>query len=46
MIRDILAKDREEHQEQMAQMIQVIMRLSRKKGVVDDIGFVNMVTRV
>ena len=30
----------------MAQVIQVIMRLSREKGVVNDAGFVNIVTRV
>ena len=30
-LREILARDKEEHREQMAQMIQVIMRLSREK---------------
>ena len=38
---EILVKDREEHREQMAHMMQVIMRLSREIRVVDDAGFVN-----
>ena len=45
-LREILARNKEEHREQMAQMMQVIMRLSREKRVVDDAGFVNTTTRV
>ena len=42
----ILNRDREEHREQMAQMMQVIMRLSRGKEVVDDFGSVNIAAKV
>ena len=42
-LQEILARDREEHREQMAQ---VIIRLSREKEVVDDADFVNTVSRV
>ena len=45
-LREILARDKEEHREQMAQMMQVIMRLSQEKGVVDDTSSVNTATRV
>ena len=44
-LQKILARDREEHRKQMAQMMQVIMRLSREKGVVDDAGSVNIAVR-
>ena len=43
-LREILVRDRKEHHKQMAQMMQVIMRLPRKKGVINDIGFVNATT--
>ena len=45
-IQEILPRDIEEHREQMAQVMQVIMRLSREKGVVDDADSVNTVIRV
>ena len=34
-LQEILAKDRDEHREKMAQMMQVIMRLSQEKRVVE-----------
>ena len=36
-----MARDREEQREQMAQMMQMIMRQSHEKGVVDNTGSVN-----
>ena len=44
-LREILARDHEEHCEQMAQMMWVIMRMARKKRTIDDISFVNTVTQ-
>ena len=41
-----MAKEMITHMEQMAQMMQVIMRLSRKKRVVDDASSMNTATRV
>ena len=45
-LREILARDREEHQEQMAKVMQVIMRSSREKGAVDEAGSVSTITGV
>ena len=39
---EILERDPKEHRKQMAQMMQVIMRLSQEKKVVDDVGSVNI----
>ena len=44
-LREILARDREEHREQIAQMMQIIIRPSHEKGVVDDTDSVNATTR-
>ena len=44
-LREILLRDREEHREQMTQIMQVIMRLSRDKEVANDVGSVNTATR-
>ena len=41
----MLVRDHEEHHEQMAQMMQIIMRIARKKGTVNDANFVNTVAR-
>ena len=38
-LQEILTRDREEHRQQMAQMMQVIMRMARDKAIIDDIGF-------
>ena len=43
--REILARDREKHREQMAQMMQVIMRMVWEKGTSDDAGSMNIATR-
>ena len=45
-LKEILVRDREEHREQMTQIMQVIMRLSRDKEVANDVGSVNTATRV
>ena len=45
-LREILTRDREEHREQMAQMMEVIMRLSRGKGIGDDVGTMNIIARI
>ena len=44
-LREILVKDCEEHHEQMAQMIQIIMRIAREKRTINDASFVNIVAR-
>ena len=44
-LQEILKRDRKEHREQMAQMMEVIMRLSRGKGIVDDASLVNTIAR-
>ena len=41
-LREILARDCEEHREQMTQMIWVIMRLSREKGVFNYVDLMNI----
>ena len=43
--REILARDHEEHREQMAQIIEVIMRLSQRKRMADDAGSMNTTAR-
>ena len=40
-LREILVKDCEEHREQMAQMMQIIMRIAHENGIVDNVGSVN-----
>ena len=44
-LREILARDCEEHREQMTQMIQINMRIAHEKGTVDDAGSVNIVAQ-
>ena len=41
-LQEILVRDHEEHRKQMAQMMQ---RIARKKGTVDDVGSVNTTTQ-
>ena len=43
---EILIKDREEHWEQMAQMMEIIMKMSRGKGIADETGLVSTVARM
>ena len=43
-LREILARDHDEHREQMARMMQVIMRMACEKDV-DDTGTVNIVAQ-
>ena len=44
-LHEILARDCEEHREQMAQMMKVIIRMARRKRTVDDTGSMNIVAR-
>ena len=44
-LREILTKDCDEHHEQMAHMMQVIMKMAQDKGTFDDIGFVNTIAQ-
>ena len=45
-LREILIKDWEEHQEQLTQMMEIIIRMSRWKRIVEDIGLVNKIARM
>ena len=44
-LREILIRDCEEYRKQMAQMMQIVMRIAREKGTVDDVGSMNTVAR-
>ena len=44
-LREILIRDREEHWEQMAQIMEIIMKMSRGKRIADDTGLVNTTVR-
>ena len=44
-LREILVRDFEQNHEQMAQMMQIIIRIAREKRTVDHVGFVNTVAQ-
>ena len=44
-LRKILPRDRKEHHEQMAQMMQIIMRMTWEKRTIDHTGSMNIIAR-